>query len=213
MRRSSLNKATITPNFRPGGWGTINWHEKGPLVIHNKETKAKRHHSLKLIEAENTDNKAAYERKWRAGQAMCDMWRDGKSRKDKPPSWEVHWKKNFKLGRKVMKIEWTGFFINSEFYARILSRNTDKDGSSTLWRMEPLPTGQRPTRILSHRLQAATDPPLLSSSRSSLRLAGERLCGYDNCLQSTTNLKSLGGFGSWVSTIARQSWRRTGWDG
>jgi hypothetical protein len=58
--------------------------------------------------------------------------------------------------------------------------------------------------ILSHRLQAATDPPLLSSSRSSLCPAGERLYGYDNCLQSTTNLKSLGGFGSWVSTIARQ---------
>jgi hypothetical protein len=78
-----------------------------------------------------------------------------------------------------------------------------------------LPPLRRSGRRSESRATACRQPPALPlspSSRSSLRPAGERLCGYDNCLQSTTNLKSLGGFGSWASSIARHGWRRTGWD-
>jgi hypothetical protein len=65
------------------------------------------------------------------------------------------------------------------------------------------------------RLQAPTDPPpstLPPGSRSCLRPASERLCYYANCLQLTTNLKSLG----WIRQLAihdRWAGLKKGWVG
>jgi hypothetical protein len=81
-------------------WACINWHEKGPLVIHETETKEERQLSLKLLEAENTNNKEMYKKEWEAGQSIMDLVRNGRVRRGKPPSWEVFWNKHFKVGRK-----------------------------------------------------------------------------------------------------------------
>jgi hypothetical protein len=43
-------------------WAYINWHEKGLLVIHETETKKERQLSLKLLKAENTNNKEMYKK-------------------------------------------------------------------------------------------------------------------------------------------------------
>ena len=59
--------------------------------------------------------------------------------------------------------------------------------------------------------QTATDlSPPIQLSKQPPPSWRKTIYGYDNCLQST---KSLGGFGSWASTIAEQGWRKTGWDG
>jgi hypothetical protein len=80
-------------------WACINWHKKGPLYIHEVETKEERQVSLNLIDAENKNNKEEYRKKWEAGQAMLDLGRT-RTRRGKPPTFEVFWTKSFKLGRK-----------------------------------------------------------------------------------------------------------------
>jgi hypothetical protein len=66
-------------------WACINWHEKGPLYIYEKETPEERQVSQGLIEAENKNNKEMYEKKWKAGQALVDLGRT-RTRRGKPPS-------------------------------------------------------------------------------------------------------------------------------
>jgi hypothetical protein len=81
-------------------WACICWHKKGSLYIHGQETAEERQVSEGLIEAENTNNKEMYKKKWEAGQALVDLGRT-RTRKGKPPSYEVFWNKAFKVGRKV----------------------------------------------------------------------------------------------------------------